>query len=164
MPANRVTLATVRSFWVVALVMSGCADAPPQIPDDQSAVCADGKTCRSILIGDTLIRGHAGQKLFSDLVTDDPDAFASEAALDAALKAAPSPAHLMEPYSVPRPPLPKLCPVAAGERSIQARHDRFQKGRGSLVCSADYDARYLIVLRADGSVSCVENNFSYSCV
>lgn len=146
----------------VAVTLAACG-SPPTIPAGESATCADGSTCRSILVGRTLIRGHAGQKLFTDLITDDPAAFVSQAALEASLKRAASPARFVEWQGRPRPPAPRLCPQAPSERSVPVRHDELQKGRRSLACAAEYQAGYLVVFRADGSVTCIENDFSDSC-
>lgn len=153
----------MRRLLLLTTLVGACAPEPPSIPPGQSAVCEDGRTCRSITIGQTLVRGHAGQKLFTELVTADARAFADIDALSAALAAAN--AELLPPDPLIAPPRPELCPTEPNGRVIEALHRELIRGENrSPVCSPDHQARYLVTIRPDGAVACIENRFAYSCV
>lgn len=164
-PSRRgLLLLSIFAAFLLALMAYG-AWRNDQGVDDPVATCADGDPCHSITVGRTLVRGFGDQKLFTDLVTDDPAAFRSEAALRTALAAAS--AHVLAPDASVLEPQPRACPSEPGDRLIEAQHDHLLPGPPQglfAACASDYMARYLIVLRSDGSVACIENRFVYSCV
>ena len=144
----------------IALIpIAGCA---PQSSPQDLATCADGIECRSVSISGVLVRGHPTQSLFSELVTDDPAAFVGQAALVDAM--AHSGVDIIEFDAPLRPPRPELCPVEEVDHVLMAQHDRLLEGEGGLVCSSSYNASYLIIVRPDGSIACIENRFAYSCM
>ena len=153
----------MRRLLPLITLIGACAPEPTTIPADHSAVCADSRTCRSVTVGHTLVRGHAGQKLFTELVTDDPRAFTGVEALSAALAAAN--AEVLTPDPLIAPPRPELCPAQPNGRVIEALHrDLIQAESRSAACAPNYQARYVITVRPDGAVACIENRFAYSCV
>lgn len=150
---------------LLTIFVTACAAAPPAIPEGERATCADGRECRSVTVGQTVIRGHGGQKLFTELVTADPAALRDVASLTVALTSAD--ARLLPPDPILSAPEPVLCPREPDGQALEALHNSLIKGtpRGGIqVCSPDYQARYIITLRGDGSVACIENRFAYSCV
>lgn len=144
---------------IALILISGCA---PQSSPQDLATCANGIECRSVTIAGVSVRGHPTQSLFSELVTDDPAAFVGQAALVDAM--ARSGVDVIEFEAPLRPPRPELCPVEEVNHVLMAQHERLLEGEGSLVCSSSYNASYLINVRPDGSIACIENRFAYSCV
>lgn len=72
-------------------------------------------------------------------------------------------AEVLPPNRVP--PQPELCPAEPNGHVIEALHRELIRGENrSLVCSPDYQARYVVTVRPDGAVACIENRFAYSCV
>jgi hypothetical protein len=143
---------------LLTIFVTACAAAPPTIPESERAICADGRACRSITVGQTTVRGHGGQKLFTELVTADPAMLRDLASVDA---------QLLAPDPILSPPAPALCPRESGGRTVEALHNKLIEGprrAGIQVCSPDYQARYVITVRGDGSVACIENRFAYSCI
>lgn len=156
----------VRVF-TVALVAIGIANCAGETRDQRGPVvpCADGKPCRSVVLGGVTLRGHQTQLLFHELVTDKPADFATLAALEKTfasrgLERVPEDARLS-------PPKAKLCPAGSGDRVMEAIVSRLVEGppeSASPVCSSSYQARYLVVIRNDGAVTCIENDYAYSCI
>lgn len=147
------------------MFLSACVTAPPTIPEGERATCADGRVCRSVTVSQTTVRGHGSQKLFTELVTADPAMLRDLASLSAALESVD--ARLLEPDPMLSPPEPKLCPSEPGGQTVEALHSQLIAGprQGVIpVCSPDYQAACIVTLREDGSVACIENRFSYSCI
>ncbi|RZJ16413.1 MAG: hypothetical protein EON91_13395 [Brevundimonas sp.] len=153
----------MRRLFPLIILIGACAPEAPTIPAGQSAVCADGRACRSVTVGRTVVRGLPGQKLFTELVAADPSVFADIDTLTTALHAAN--VEALEPDRLTTSPQPALCPAEPADRVIEALHRDLIRGESrSPVCSPDYQARYLVTVRPDGSIACIENRFAYSCV
>lgn len=122
-------------------------------------MCAGGFECRSIQIGPTLIRTSADQPLFTETVSADATSFTDTAALADALRRADG--ALYEDYH----PEPRMCPVKADDRVVQAQLTEFVRLKHmGPVCSDEALPVYAVVVAADGHVACVESQFSLSCL
>lgn len=149
---------------LIAAAIGSCTDAAPE-RRGPVVTCADGEPCRSVVLGGVTLRGHETQLLFHELVTDKPAEFATLAVLEATFAAR----GLERVPENPRlsPPKPRLCAFGTDDRIVEAIKSELVEGpsqSGSPVCSSSYQARYLFVIRPDGAVTCIENDYAYSCI
>jgi hypothetical protein len=148
----------MRRLIGLALLLSGCNRELPPIPESQRAICAGGGECRSIKIGQTLIRGNRGEPLFSELVTDDPAAYESIDTLSTALKQAD--ARLSPDYTI----TPRLCVTEPTDKVIQASHKtRIPMETYYGLCTDEVIGAYGVIVKADGTIACIENAFGLIC-
>lgn len=148
----------MRRLIGLALLLSGCQPERQPIPAGERVICSEGIECRSIEIGQTLIRGWQGEPLFTELVTDNPAAFENVDTLSAALGRAG--ARLTPDFSS----TPRMCETEPTDKIIQAQFDqRIAMETYMGLCNDEAIVIYRVVIKADGTIACIENAFSVIC-
>jgi len=149
----------MRRLIGLALLLSGCNPERPPIPEGQREICANGHECRSIKIGQTLIRGNQGEPLFSELITHDQTAFENIDTLSAALEKAN--ARLSPDYTI----TPRLCVTEPTDKVIQATHEERvpMETYGGFLCKDEVIGAYGVIVKTDGTIACIENAFGLIC-